>query len=265
MSHLLQWIRKRCRTRFLLAREFLVGRYRCRALSFGIRWFGNDVLGVKHRLCHLSVWAFECGWIECFISSFYLRRRQISPTTHEIRYRFQRNLCRRREHKCWFTDHEISADLCCLARRNCQSELLTTFNDDESAKDGELFAWCNWKSHLMIRALRSMTEMDDGITERLPADGPCMLFKVVWSDRDRRLMLSNARIEGSLLGGGDLQTPRKQRPSTSVDETALNRVCRLFNTASVLTKNALDSLSRSVAVRCRYWPKKTREVLLSPH
>lgn len=57
--------------------------------------------------------------------------------------------------------------------------------------DGQALALFNWNNHLMIRALRSITDRDVGeTTVRFIVDGLVTLSNVVWSDNDKRLTLS---------------------------------------------------------------------------
>jgi hypothetical protein len=53
------------------------------------------------------------------------------------------------------------------------------------------FALCNWKSHLIILALRSIIVIDDETTVRFLCDGLFVLSSVVWSENDSTLTLSN--------------------------------------------------------------------------
>jgi hypothetical protein len=63
-----------------------------------------------------------------------------------------------------------------------------------SWNEGDALALFNWKSHLIILALRSITDNDvDGTTVLLLFDGLlALLSSVVWSENDNRLTLSNA-------------------------------------------------------------------------
>ncbi len=62
-------------------------------------------------------------------------------------------------------------------------------------KEGDSLVLCNWKSHLIILALRSMIVIEDGTTVLFLCDGLFVLLSVVWSENDNTLTLSNAQSE----------------------------------------------------------------------
>lgn len=69
--------------------------------------------------------------------------------------------------------------------------------------EGNSLALCNWKSHLIILALRSITVTDDGTTVLVICVGLLALSSVVWSDRDKTLTLSKTQSETLAVDDGD--------------------------------------------------------------